>query len=224
LPEPPPKDHKSRNSSQTINHMWGVSNAINHAWSSSESPPNQSPMRSTTLNHRSSSSISITSALLVQRTHNRSGYLKHLLLCAVCFLVIDAAILQPSHPADDALKSSVWRHQDFPDNDIDIQYSLSVVCCISWFCSYWQGQFTIPDPYAMIGRWSALLLPHPRQLSQLLHICSGRVQVVDASTEHLHGRWPCPLTFPQCHKSPALLFWYTMATVRTLADICKFDQ
>ena len=136
-------------------------------------------------------------------------------------LSLEISFLQSSRPARITRQSGVRRSQDFLDLDC---YTLPALSCISWFRSLWQGQSVIPDPSASIGRASCVLLPHGRHFSPLLRVCGCGLQVVQASIEHLHARWPCPLPFPQSHKSRAHLFWYTLFTVWTFADLCKREK
>jgi len=82
----------------------------------------------------------------------------------------------------------------------------------------------MPDPYAAIGRVGCVLLPHARHFSPLLRVCGGGLQAVETSIEHLRSWWPCPLPFPQSRKSPAHLFWYTLCTVRTFANLRKREK
>jgi len=136
-------------------------------------------------------------------------------------LLLDISFLQPSHPAGITLQSGVPSTQDFLDLD---RYTLLALCLISWFCSHRQGQSAIPDPSAAIGRACCVLLPHLRHFSPLLRVCGGGLQVIEASIKHLRARWPCPLPIPQSRESPAHLFWYSLCTVRTFAELRKHDK
>lgn len=155
-----PHSNPSRHSCRAVSRSYVLHSKENKVKAKPEAPPKQWTVPRAAQIH---STVPRACTKLLRHNHPLTRYLFLLLLrnqelsivvvvssihcCVVHSLLIDAAYLQPSHPAGMNLQSAVPRPPDILDLDLDLdlKHYLLAIYRISWFCSHWPGQSAISE-------------------------------------------------------------------------------